>query len=261
MKGTKWTAPSAGLQPHKLPFTDVGNAQRLIAKHGRYLRYCPAWGKWLVWDEARWAPDKDYEVERLAKATIRDLHRVVAQMDDEDKRRLLARHIVCSESGPRIKHMIEMAKSEPGVPVLPDQLDADPWVINVRNGTLDLHTGVLQPHRREGLLTKLAPIAYDPQAACPTWRNFLQRILGADEELMRFVQKRIGYSLTGSTQEQCFFTLYGVRANGKSTFLNAVSVMLGDYTRHTPSETLPISRSDSVRNDLARLQGARLVGG
>src|SRR5207245_2932672 len=116
-----------------------------------------------------------------------------------------------------------------------------------------------QPHRREALHTKLAPVAYDPQAACPTWRDFLQRILGGDEELMRFVQKRIGYSLTGSTQEQCFFILYRVGANGNSTFLNAVSAMIGDYTRHTPTETLLINRSDSVRNDLAWLQGARLV--
>jgi putative DNA primase/helicase len=140
-----------------------------------------------------------------------------------------------------------------------DNLDADPWLLNVQNGTLDLRTGKLRKHRREDLMTKLAPVAYEAQAAAPTWEVFLHRIFGGDADLIRFVQKAVGYSLTGSTQEQCLFILYGTGANGKSTFLNVVSTMLGKYASHTPTETLLVNRSDGVRNDLARLQGARFV--
>jgi len=102
-------------------------------------------------------------------------------------------------------------------------------------------------------------VDYDPQAVCPTWETFLHRILAEDEGLIRYVQKAVGYSLTGSTQEQCLFILHGTGANGKSTFLNTMSTILGEYARHTPTETLLINRSEGVRNDLARLQGARFV--
>jgi putative DNA primase/helicase len=243
----------------KLPFTDVGNAQRLVARNGQDLRYCKEWGNWLVWDEVRWVSDTSYAVERQAKTTIRDLYRVAATLEDDDQRVKLSRHAARSESAPRIKNMIEMAKSELGVSVSPDQLDADPWAFNVQNGMLDLQTGRLQSHQREDLITKLSPVAFDPKAVCPTWIAFLDYILGGDEALGRFVQKAVGYSLTGSTQEQCYFILHGSGANGKSTFINTMSALLGGYARHTPTETLLVKNSDAVRNDIARLQGARFV--
>jgi len=155
--------------------------------------------------------------------------------------------------------MIELAKSEPGIPVRPQQLDADPWVLNLSNGTLDLRTGQLGEHRREDLLTKLAPVAYDPEAQCPRWEAFLSGILAGDAELIRFLQKAMGYSLTGSTHEQCLFILYGTGANGKSTLIQTISALLGDYARQTPTDTLLVQRGDGPRNDLARLQGARFV--
>jgi putative DNA primase/helicase len=156
-------------------------------------------------------------------------------------------------------HMIELAKSEQGIPVSPQQLDSNPWVLNVLNGTLDLRTGQLREHRREDLITKLAPVAYDPEAPCPRWEAFLSRIFAGDAELIRFVQKAVGYSLTGSTQEQCFFILYGTGANGKTTLMQTVSALLKDYARQTATETLLVQRGDGPRNDLARLQGARFV--
>jgi putative DNA primase/helicase len=259
MQAMKQAPGTAAPKPDKLPFTDVGNAQRLIRQHGQNLRYCKEWGKWLVWDEIRWVVDSSFEVERLAKGTIRDLYHMVATIKDNNKRQELLRHVISSESAPRIKSMIEMAKSEPGVSVMPDQLDADHYVLNVLNGTLDLRTGELFPHRRERLITKLAPVEYDPQAACPTWRDFLQRISAENDELIGFLQKAVGYSLTGSIEEQCFFIPYGSGQNGKSTFVTTVGTILGDYARHTPSETLLINHSESVRNDVARLQGARFV--
>ena len=241
------------------PYTDLGNAQRFIRQHGQDLRYVPLWGKWLAWDGARWAVDDTYAVTQRAKDTIRSLYGDVGSIQDDDKRRSFAQHITRSESRDRIMDMIELAKSEPGVPVRPQELDRHPWVLNVLNGTLDLRTGHLRPHAREDLLTKLAPVAYDPEAPCAMWEAFLARIFAGDVELIRFVQKAVGYSLTGSTEEQCFFILYGAGANGKSTLIQTISALLKDYARQTPTETLLVQRGDGPRNNLARLQGARFV--
>jgi len=250
--------PQGTVAPQE-PYTDLGNAKRFIRQHGQDLRYVPLWGKWLAWDGTRWAVDDTYAVTHRAKETIRSLYGEVGSIQDDEKRRSFAQHIARSESHSRIKDMIELAKSEPGIPVAPQQLDADPWALNLVNGTLDLRTGQLRPHAREDLLTKLAPVAYDPEAPCPQWEAFLSRIFAGDVELIRFVQKAVGYSLTGLTQEQCFFILYGAGANGKSTLIQTISALLRDYARQTPTETLLIQRGDGPRNDLARLQGARFV--
>jgi putative DNA primase/helicase len=161
------SVPHAGQQY----LTDLGNAQRLVARHGHELRYVPHWGKWLVWDEKRWAVDETGELEQRAKETVLALLGEAAKITDHDKREKLFKYALRSQSAPRIKAMIELAKTEPSVPVLPEHLDADPWVLNVRNGMLDLRTGVLHPHGREALITKLAPVAYDPQAECRRGRT------------------------------------------------------------------------------------------
>jgi putative DNA primase/helicase len=155
--------------------------------------------------------------------------------------------------------MVRLAQSEPGVPVRLEELDTDPWRLNVPNGTLDLRTGALHPARPADLLTKLAGVAYDPTAPCPQWERFLGTVLNQDADLIRFLQKALGYTLTGDTREQCLFLLYGTGANGKSTLLTTVRKVCGDYARQTPTETLLLKRGDAIGNDVARLCGARFV--
>jgi putative DNA primase/helicase len=239
--------------------TDLGNARRFAAMHGDDVRYCLAWGKWLVWDGKRWATDETQEILRRAKATVAALYDEPASVEDPDKRKALAQHATRSESENRITAMINLARSEPGIPVTPDRLDTDPWLLNVQNGTLDLRTGELRPPQREDLITKLAPVLYDPEARRTTWEAFLKEIMAGDTELIRYLQKATGYTLTGSTREQCLFILYGTGANGKSTLLRTLGSLLGDYARQTPTETLLAKRSTSIPNDIARLQGARFV--
>jgi putative DNA primase/helicase len=152
--------------------------------------------------------------------------------------------------------MLELAKSEE--PVSPEELDARPWLLNVQNGTMDLRTGRLQPHRREDLITKLAPVSYDPNATAPSWTAFLERVL-PDEELRAFVQRAVGYSATGNTSEQCMIINHGGGANGKSTFQETVAVALGDYAMRAPSEMLLAKRAGGIPNDVARLKGSRFV--
>ncbi|MDR4469061.1 MAG: phage/plasmid primase, P4 family [Nitrospira sp.] len=240
------------------PHSDLGNARRLIAAHGRDLLYCNHWGKWLVWDGARWSVDQKDHVTRLAKETLsKQCVTAARSLDAENKN--LATHLLRSQSVGHIHAMVDLAKCEPGIPVSPDELDADPWLLAVCNGTVDLRTGELKVARREDRITKSAPVIYEPKACCPTWEKFLSRVFEENAELIRYVQQAIGYSLTGSTQEQVLFVLYGTGANGKSTLLNTVSALLGEYARQTSADTLLVKRGDSISNDIARLQGARFV--
>jgi P4 family phage/plasmid primase-like protien len=247
--------PEGGDRP-AFNLTDLGNARRFVHRHGANVRYCYPWGKWLVFDGRRWKPDDTGAVGRLAKETVSGVYGEAAGSTDEERRKALAKHAVGSEAGVRIREMVDLARSE--VPILPDELDADPWLLNCENGTIDLTTGELREHRREDLLTKIAPVEYRPDAEAPTWAAFLERVLPG-EDLRGFVQRAAGYSATADTSEQVIFIHHGPGANGKSTYQETISEALGDYSLRTPTETLLVKRSGGVPNDVARLKGARFV--
>jgi putative DNA primase/helicase len=249
--GRGTTHPAGGYN-----LTDLGNARRLVHRHGRNLRYCWLWRKWLVWDGKRWVKDDTGEVYRLAKETVSSIYQEAAAAPNDEARKELGKHATRSEAGARIKEMVDLARSD--VPVMPDELDASPGLLNTESGTIDLRTGELREHRREDLMTKIAPTKYRPDAAAPTWEAFLERVLPG-EDLRAFVQRAVGYSATGDTSEQCIFINHGGGANGKSTFQEAIAAALGDYAMRAPTEMLLAKRSDGVPNDVARLKGARFV--
>jgi len=239
--------------------SELGNAERLVARHGKDIRYCHEWNKWLIWTGTHWQIDLTGEVERRAKETIRAIYSEAAEIEDEEKRATLAKHAAKSETNRAISAMVELAKSEPGIPVLSDQLDSDIWLLNCKNGTLDLRTGELRPHDRKDYITKIIPVEYNPYADFVEWAKFLDRIMNGNRELISFLQRGVGYSLTGSTREQCLFMLYGSGANGKSTFLEAIAETLADYAQRTPTDTLLAKDTSGISNDIARLKGARFV--
>lgn len=236
-------------------YTDVGNGKRLIARHGRDIKFCHSWNKWLVWDGKRWKIDDTGGVERRAKETILDLYQQALNMP-EDERRKMIDHARRSESSMRIKAMVSMAESE--APILAEELDQDPWLLNCNNGTVDLRTGELRPHKREDYITKLAPVNYEV-ADCPLFAGFLNRIMDGNDNLINYIQRAIGYSITGDTREQVIFMPYGSGANGKTTLIEILREALGDYAAHTPPETLLLKEGNGISNDIARLKGARMV--
>src|SRR5215471_21647987 len=182
----------------------------------------------------------------------------LATLGDNAAKALLA-HIKGSLSTSRLKSAVEQAHTWDGVCLPPSAFDTQPWLLNCSNGTLDLQTGKLREHAATDFLTKCLPIAYDPDAHCPTWIQFLEKVLANNAELIVFVQKALGYSLTGSTREQCFFLLHGPTKTGKSTFLNIAKALLGPYGTQAEMSTFLHKDRETIRNDLADLAGMRLV--
>ncbi len=249
------TLPS---EPSSEHLTDLGNARRLVSQQGSDLRYCHVSKRWLVWDGSVWAPDTTGEVMRRAKAAVGTIYAEAAQASDADIRKAIAAHARKSENERQLKAMIALAASEPDVPVCPDDLDQDPLILNVENGTIDLRTGELRPHRRADLLTKIISVNYDPSARSELWERFLERII-PDASVRDFLQRAVGYSLTGLTVEQVLFLLWGTGANGKTTFIETEIGLLGGYSLKTPADTLLARRDTGIPNDVAALRGARLV--
>lgn len=246
-------------QDKTFPLTDSGNAERFVSLFGEDIHYCSDWKEWMIWDGKRWVEDKICKIENQTKICVRMIYLECSKIEDSDLRKKVSKHANSSESVARRRAMGELAKSEANIPVIPEDFDTNPWLLNVDNGTLDLKSGKLLLHRREDLITKIAPVIYNKDAKCPQWDAFLTRIMNGNENLISFLKRAIGWALTGTVSEQVFFILYGVGANGKSTFLNTIAKMLGDYALHAATETLMAKNRYTIPTDLARLRGARFV--
>lgn len=245
--------------PRKFPRTDLGNAERFVFLYGADVHYLPAWKKWLVWDGKRWVVDETLAVVRLAKETVRAIYAEVANESTAEGRKEMTLHAFKSEADGRIRAMLNLVQAEPGIAITPAQLDTNPWLLSALNGTIDLRTGQLRKHERTDLITKVVPAAYDLANECPLWLKFLERVLGGDAELLAFMQRAIGYSLTGITNERALFFLYGQGRNGKSKFLEVLRALLAGYAVQADFATFLERKGDGPRNDIAKLFGARLV--
>jgi len=245
--------------PGDQPYTDLGNARRLVAAHGHDLRYAPELGTWLIWDGTRWAEDVTLEVNRRQKAVVDAMFTQLATVIGQERRKRLFSHWQRSQAAARLSAAVDVARSEPEVPVLVRQLDSDPWALNTLTGLIDLRTGALSGHERRALVTKLAPVHVEPDAACPTWEWFVDWAMGGDPELVGFLQRAIGYSLTGTVGEQVLFFCHGDGENGKSTFLNVITALLGDYTWSADSDLLLATEHSQHSTRLLDLAGRRFV--
>ena len=249
------------IKSRKAPYynlTDLGNAERFAEQHRNVIRWCGEWRSWMVWDGKRWQRDDRLAAMQLAKQTVRSIYQEASSAQDDDRMKI-SRHAMRSESEASIRALLAAARSESGMSIIAKELDNSPWLLNCSNGVIDLKTGELLSHSPEFHFTKLVEVDYIPEAPCPNWLKFLGEIMGNDQEMENFLQRAIGYSLTGSTREQCFFMLYGKGANGKTTFLGPINTILNDYAMQSPTETFLAIRKKGANNDVARLKGARFV--
>jgi putative DNA primase/helicase len=247
-------------------FDDTGNAKRFTDRFGESVLYNYTAKKWMYYDGRRWVPDENGETKRMADEIV-DMIRsgMQAYLDalpmDADvsaAKKEYVKHAKLSRSSKAKTNML--TESQHRVPVNYAQLDRHPSLLCVLNGELNLKTGSLQAHDKSHLITKIAHTEYTDKMDHPLWDKFLTEIFGGDKELIRYIQKAVGYSLTGLTQEHCAFFLYGTGRNGKSTFLDIITEMLGDHAVNIQPETIMLKQtSGGPTSDIARLKGARLV--
>lgn len=248
--------------PSSVPYedealTELGLARRLVAGVGDRARYSPELRVWFVWDGRKWAEDITGEVDRMAKAVVDELN--TQAREDPDRREALVKAWLRHQTAAHLRAIVELARTEPGVPVTVDQLDPDPWALNVANGIVDLQTGQLRPHDPAELHTKIVPITFDPGAVAPTWDRFLREVFDGSNELIGFVQRFAGYSLTGDVREQLLLFAHGAGANGKSTLLAMLRRLAGDYGCHLDPTLLTTADYDQHPTGKSDLRGARLV--
>lgn len=236
--------------------SDLANAERLVRMHGEDLRHTPERG-WFTWNGHRWEPDEALAL-RKAKDTARAIFNEIKDSGAENQKALFswARR---SQSAERLRAMLFLAESEPSISAHVADFDRDPMLLNCLNGTLDLRTGNLREHRSTDLISKIIPVRYDPEAPCETWKAFLDKVMAGNQALISYLQRAIGYSLTGDTGAQCLFFLYGTGANGKSVLLETVQALLGEYGLSTLMDAFSLKQRGSIPNDIARLAGARFV--
>jgi len=245
-------------EPRDFNQTDTGNAERLVARHGANIRFNYSREVWHVWTGSHWGEDTAGQMDQLAKDTVRSIPVEAIGLEGEAYTKRL-KWAGASESAGKRAAMIELARSEPGVPVLAEELDRDPWLLNVANGTLDLRTCALRAHNRPDLITRYLKTPYLPDAACPTFLSFLDRIFAGNAELIAYMQRMIGYALTGSIREQAIFIAFGNGSNGKSTLMGVITALLESYATEADTDSFLERQGDRIREDVAALEGARFV--
>lgn len=234
--------------------SDLANGKRLAARHGSDLRFTPERG-WLTWTGQRWlVDDKQVQIQARAKETAES---IFDEIKDAADKKAAYNHARKSQSKNAIQSMMWLAQSEPGIPVRLTDFDADGWVFNLRNGTLNLRTGELQPHRREDLITNLADVEFNKAADCELWDAFLWRVTDRNEELYAYLRRFVGYLLVGDTSEQALHFMYGLGANGKSVFCEVLMRLLGEYAVAVSPDLIMLKRHGGIPNDVARLRGVR----
>lgn len=249
--------------------TDLGNAQRLVFRHGKDLRYAEGIGQWYVWDGRRWRARGVGSVIARAKETVRSIVTEIPKDADQATRQKMHSHAMHSESARAIRDMVKLAESESLIIVEPGDLNSNQFAYNPTNGTIDMSTATARPHRREDLITKMSPVEYHPDAKCPIWESFLSRVFAknpedpadtGDADLIAFIQRLLGYCITGSVEEQVLPIFWGSGSNGKSTLLNVVREVMGkDYAVKAPRGLLMQKHTESHPTELTVLFGARLV--
>jgi putative DNA primase/helicase len=240
-------------------FSDMGNAERFYRLVGEDVHYCDTEKQWYVWVGKRWKKDATREIWKRATDTIRLMYLEAGNEESDGRRKKLASHALKSESHAALRGMIELAKGMGDIPIDKKRFDTDVWLLNCPNGTVDLKTGELCAHDRNDLITRMVRVEYNPDALCPRWEAFIDWMFAGNQELITFLQRVLGYTLTGSAKAQNFFLLHGEGDNGKSTLLEIVLWLMWEYAQAAEFNTFLVRKNETIRNDVKRMEKKRLV--
>ncbi|NJP37169.1 phage/plasmid primase, P4 family [Alkalicoccus luteus] len=243
-------------------YDDTGNAQRFKDAYGPSIRYSYTRSSWYFYDGKVWTIDQEGRIKNLADQVIMNMRNerpyVTDDMDEEEALKALRKHIKASRSSRGKSSMIK--ESEHLLPVKQDQFDKDIDLFNVQNGYLNLETGRLHDHDRNRFFTKISNVEYTDKSDCPLWMEFLHTIFDGNQDLISYIQRAVGYSLSGSTEEQKLFFLHGNGSNGKSVFLDVITDLFGNYSTNIQPQTIMMKQQGGGPSpDIAKLDGARLV--
>lgn len=254
--------PISLVSASEYPVNDMERAERFAEAFAGELKYVQPWKKWLVWEKVRWVPDEDGAVFRKAQEMWKRWWEEAALIVDFEHRKKAAGAAIRAGDKSKIEAMISLAESQVGIAAAPTLFDSDPLLLGVANGVVDLRTGKFRAARKEDYIIKQAGTVYDPAATCPTWEKFLSRVLAENAELISFIQRAVGYSLTADISEQVLFFLYGKGANGKSTFAECLKHLFGSYMIKATTALYTLDgRGSEPLTEIARLVGKRLVTG
>lgn len=245
--------------------TDTGNAHRLYDRFGNVLKYSYNRKKWMFWTGKKWTIDESGEVKKLADEICEDLKKEAWQIADEDMQEAALKWAKRTAGSTAKEAMIKECQHLEDIPASPDAFDSYTDYLNCQNGIVNLRNGELMPHDSCFMLSKITNCEYDVKRRKPKrWLKFLDDITGGNKDLQEYIQRSIGYSISGSNREQCAYFLYGMGNNGKSTFLDTIADMLGDYASNAQPDTLMLqsrvgSLGGGANSDIARLKSARFV--
>ncbi|MCS3938279.1 P4 family phage/plasmid primase-like protein [Salinibacter ruber] len=238
----------------RFPNTDSGNAERLAAVFGHQIQYCYSNETWYryVEEEGRWQVVDSPWIKHLGRRVVRQFRKEASSSAD-------FKFAEKSEDNAKLNNMMNVGETLPELRVSSEEFDQDPWLLNTQNRVINLQAGEVREHDPEDKFTRVSRVGYDPKATAPRWKEFLQTTFDGDEALIEFVQKAVGYAISGSTEEQCMFVMKGDGANGKSTFLETLRSVLGEYAANTPVSTLLPGSRKGHDSDLARLPDVRFL--
>jgi putative DNA primase/helicase len=241
------------------PLSDTGNAECFALLYSEQFRFDHTRKKWLTWTGARWQVDEDGATERAAIDVIRKRKIAALSIADTDRQKKMINYLISAENAQKQKGLLTQAGVLGSLSTTIARFDTGQWIAGAPNGLLDMEAGLLYEPDRDDLITLCLGTPFLADASCPRWVRFLSEVFAGDQELTRFIQRAVGYSLTGDTSEQVMFLCHGSGANGKSVFLETLSLMLGDYAAGTPFATFDADRRTESTNDLAALKGKRFV--
>jgi len=247
------------LKVTKFNLTDTGNSKLIAHLFGDKVRFDHRLNRWLIWNGHIWKPDINGETQRLAKQTAEERYKYALSINDTELKKNTSKWALRSEDNQKINAAISLLKSEHPVADSGDNWDNNPMLLGVLNGIVDLKTGVLRNGKQEDRITMVAGVNFNPEATCPRWEQFLQEVFEGDRELIHYIHKSLGYSLTGNMDEQVAFFCYGSGSNGKSVMFQTIREIVGDYGHDAPSSLLEKNRYSTSTNDEREIEHKRFI--
>ena len=241
------------------PLTDLGNARRAARVFGQDIKYLKEKGEWAFYNGQAWEEDNSDSVISQMVKRVPDLVYLEGQTKRGKHRKKYNEWAVKSQSAAGLRNCLEVLRTEPSVALSVEKLNGDPFLFNAANGVIDLSTGKLYQHDKSYLQTKTSPVMYEPKAKCPNFLKFMDTVFASNPNMINYMQKVLGWSLTADVRHQQFYLIHGPGANGKSTMLEIIRHIAGEYCMGADFGTFTIRNKGAASSDIARLHGARMV--